>query len=371
MNRISTDFYPMQLTDIPQIRLYNQLLVGSKCKTPQAVVEHMGALQAQDYEMAKWAVGVRMAGHPTSLAIEAALDKGDILRTHLLRPTWHLVSAEDIHWLLELTAPPILASQKWRHQQLGLDEAAIKKSRNIVEHAFKKEKQVARETLVQAFEEAGFVMSDNRASHLLFLAELEGIICSGETRGKKVTYALLSERAPKKKSISREEALAKLAHTYFTSRGPATLQDFTNWSGLTNKEAKRALDANNNALDSFQLGDHTFWLPKHSKMLHPKDACLLLPAFDEYIIAYKDRSAVLENDHHKTAVSSNGIFWPTIVLDGQVVGLWKRAVKKDKLLVELQPFDKKHKWPKALEEGAVAAFGDFMEAKAILQKVSS
>lgn len=353
----------MNLTDIAHIRLISQQIAGTKFKTVKDLVGWMGAMQAQDYAMVKWAVGVRLP-HSTDQEIETAINNGEIIRTHLLRPTWHLVSADDIYWLLELTAPRIKASLKPRHQELGLSETVMTKSRTIIENALSGGRHLTREALIAEFEKANIATDNNRASHLFSRAELDGVICSGTVKGKKQTYALLEERVPKTSSLPKEKALASLAKRYFTSHNPATLQDFAWWSGLSVGDARQALEMVKSDFVSETIDSQTYWFTNSFSMPKTdKESVYLLPAFDEFIISYKDRSASLPFENHSKAVSNNGMFWPIIVVNGQVTGIWKRTIKKDKVIVETEHFNQPNKTTTDLIEKAARQFGDFLGKK--------
>ncbi len=215
-------------------------------------------MQAQDYNMSKWAVGVRLPGS-TNKTIETAIDMAEIIRTHLLRPTWHIVSAKDIYWLLELTAPRIKASLKSRHKELEISEYVIKKSKKIIEDALLGDHHLTREELVGKLENSKIKTNNNRASHIFLMAELDGLICSGKIKGKKQTYALLEERVSRKKNFNREESLAELSKGYFKTRGPATLQDFAWWSGLTLTDAGKAFETVKEDFISEMINSRTFW----------------------------------------------------------------------------------------------------------------
>ena len=231
----------MNQSDISHIRLASQQLAGTKFATPKEILAWMGAMQAQDYPMSKWAIGARLPASTDQL-IEVAITNAEIIRTHLLRPTWHFVSADDIYWLLDLSAAQNKAAQSSRDRDLELTEADYAKSNGIIEKALSTGRHLIREELIAELNKAGIATDQNRAAHLFARAELEKIICSGATRNGKTTYALLSERVPKVRQISRDEALAELARRYFTSRCPASLQDFTWWSGLPARDANRALE---------------------------------------------------------------------------------------------------------------------------------
>jgi hypothetical protein len=332
----------------------------------------MGAMQAQNFAMAKWAIGVRLL-NSTEHEINGAIDRGDIIRTHLLRPTWHFASASDVSWMLELTAKKVKASMKSRQQQLGLTEAIITKSNSIIEKALRGGKHLSRAELQLELIESGVAIYDNRLSHLLAHAELDGLICSGVVKNGEPAYALLQERVVKTGMLTRHEALAALAKKYFWSHSPATLQDFTWWSGLTISEATLALEMVKSELTSEQIDNRIYWIPQTFSLPRiGKDLVHLLPAFDEFIISYQDRSASLTDVDHKKAVSNNGIFRPTIVVNGQVMGIWNRTIKKDTVLIETELFKRPIKRTLRLVEKAAEQYGGFLELKTeILHKFDS
>jgi len=358
------DFWnDMNLADIAQFRLGSQQIAETKFKTVKDIVAWMGAIQAQDYAMVKWAIGVRLP-NATDRVIETAIDNGEIIRTDLLRPTWHFVSADDIYWMLELTAPQIKASLKSRHKELELSEAIFTKSNAIIEKALRGGKHLIREELIVKLGKAKIATDDNRSSHLLLLAELDGIVCSGATKAGKQTYALLAARVPKTKPLTKDEALAKLAKKYFSSHCPATLQDFVWWSGLSVGDAKHALEMAKSDLVSETIDAQIYWLANSFSIPKTgKESVYLLPAFDEFIISYRDRSASLPFENHNKTISNNGIFRPVIVVNGQVTGIWKRTIKKDKVMVETEFFKQPNKTTKSLVEKAVVQFGHFLEKK--------
>lgn len=357
----------MTLSDISNIRLINQQITATKFKTVKDIVGWMGATQAQDYAMAKWAIGARLPNSTVEM-VEDAIDKGEIIRIHLLRPTWHIISADDIYWLLELTAPKIKASLRTRHKGLELTESVIGKTNVLIHDALTGGKHLTREELVAIFENAKIATSDNRTSHILLGAELDGIVCSGAAKDNKQTYALLNERIPKPKSLTKEESLERIARKYFTSRYPATLQDFVWWSGLSVGDARNALEMVKSNFVSEKIGSETYWftnsfsIPKNDNNL-----TYLLPAFDEFLICYKDRSASLPSNIQKKTVSDNGIFWPIIVLNGQVIGLWKRTIKKDTVIVETNFFQALNKSTIDLVEKEALKLGNFLNKKAVLK----
>jgi hypothetical protein len=348
----------MRFKDIAHLRLVNQHLAGTKFTSAKEIVAWLGALQAQDYAMSKWAVGVRLPGS-TDKSVEAAMDRGEIIRTHVMRPTWHLVSADDLRWMLELTAPQIRAGMRSRHKELGLTDAILSRSRKILEQTLRDGNHSTREELIPLLNQAGIRTDENRASHIFASAELDGLICSGAVKGGKQTFSLLEERVPPAQPLGREEALATLAKRYFSSHGPATWEDFNWWSGLSVGDSKRALDLERSDLASETVEGKAYWLVENQVKL--KDSAFLLPAFDEFIISYKDRSATITSENHKRAVSSNGMFYPTIVIDGRTVGLWKRTITKDKARVEFEYFSKPKPAARRLIEANAIRYGEFLE----------
>jgi hypothetical protein len=328
----------MKVSGIARMRLSNQRIVGSSAGTVQGLVSWMGALQAQDFEMSKWAVGLRLPGSVRS-DVEAAVASGEILRTHLLRPTWHLVSAGDIRWMLDLTGPRIKAAVAPRHEQLGITGSQVAKSCKILEKSLAGGRTLGRKELIAALEKGGVAMADSRASHIFLRAEIEGVICSGAGRGRETGYALLEERAPRAAGPSREEALSRLARQYFASRGPATPEDFAWWSGLKLGDARGALAAIEGELEQAEVDSRRYWFAPPADAAASRERTVrLLPAFDEYIIAYADRSAAITIEDRAKAVSDNGIFRPTIVVNGEAAGIWSRVPDKGGIVLKRELF---------------------------------
>ncbi len=321
--------------DIAHQRLHNQLITQRTFEKPGDVVEWLGAVQAQDYAAAKWAIGLRLQG-TTDDDIEQAFTRGTILRTHLMRPTWHFVSPADIRWILALTAPRVNAVNAYYYRKLALDDAVFMHSNAVLAKALQGGKQFTRPELVSVLQQAGIATDDlQRFTYIMMRAELDGIVCSGARRGKQFTYALLDERAPQARTLDRDEALAQFARRYFTSHGPATLQDFVWWSGLTVADARAGLEMVTSQLMHEVVDDQTYWFSMSTppaKDLSPT-ACLL-PNFDEYIVGYTDRSAVFDASHtNKLDPRGNTLFNHTIVMDGRIVGTWKRTIKKDAVII--------------------------------------
>ncbi len=322
--------------------------------------------------MAKWAIGVRLPGS-TDQDIEIAIDNADILRTHLLRPTWHFVAAEDIYWLLELTGSQIKAAQSSRDKVLELTEAVYTKSNTIIEKALSTGQHLTREELIAELQKAGIATDQNRDSHLFERAELEKIICSGAIHKGKPTYALLSERVQKTRRLTKEEALAELARRYFTSRCPATLQDFTWWSGLPARDAQHALELVKADFNPETIEGRTYWVTNDLTVpLSNYTSVFLLPTYDEFVISYTDRSASIpaELESHMKEISDRGVFRPIIVVNGQVAGIWKRTINKDAMTVEIQPFAQVDQSTMDLINQAVIQYGNFLGKKVEEKPVS-
>ncbi|MGE5393559.1 MAG: winged helix DNA-binding domain-containing protein [Candidatus Saccharibacteria bacterium] len=359
----------MDSSEIAALRLKNQQLVSTKLNTPKQLVGWMGAVQAQDYNQAKWAIGVRMP-HLTEIQIEEAFNKGEIIRTHLMRPTWHFVSADDIYWMLELTSPQIRTVLNTRHRELGITELLVNNSYLVIEEAINSSEQQAmtREELVEELGRAGIPTDLQRTSHIMLRAEIDGILCSGPLKGKKQTYALLNKRVPKKITLSKEEAAARLAKSYFSSHGPATVADFIWWSGLPAKSARNALESIKNDLHSIRVASDTYWfsdVAEKTKKL--TDTVYLLPAYDEFLISYKNRSASITEEDHKKAISSNGIFRPVVLVNGQISGLWKKVIKKDRIVIETEYFRPHNDTEKQAVAHAAQLYRHFAGKKAELQ----
>ena len=343
---------------ISKTRLISQKIASSEFKSPSEIVSWMGAMQAQDYSMAKWAIGVRLTESSDKI-VESSYNNGEILRIHLLRPTWHFVSADDIYWMLQLSSTKIKSSLKSRHAQLELSNPIIAKTTKIIEKALSKESYMTRDELSDEFSKAAIRTNENRLSHILFCAEMDGIICSGPLKKNKLTYALLQERVPYKKEFSRDESLAELAKRYFRSRRPATLADFIWWSNLSVTDARKAVYLIKDDFHTESIGACEYWISNTDYPIIKKTSLYLLPAYDEFLISYRDRSSSLSKVYNKRTVSDNGIFYPLIVIDGQVAGTWKRTIKKNKVIIELLFFEQPDTFTIKLIEAKVNCFSNY------------
>jgi hypothetical protein len=295
----------------------------------------LGAVQSQDYGGGKWAIAQRIDGM-TEATIEQAINDGALVRTHILRPTWHFVAPQDLRWMLDLTAARVKMKMSYYDRTLEMDEAVVARSNDVITKALAGGKHLTRAELGAALQQAGVATNDLRLGFLMGHAELDGVICSGAMRGKQFTYALIDERVPPASALTRDEALAELAHRYFISRGPATLQDYVWWSGLTTAEAKEGIEAVRTEFVEETIEGETTWRsPVTTPAQIESPTIYLLPNYDEYIVGYADRSAIYDEQHgDKLDSRGNVLFNNTIVLDGVIVGTWKRTLKKREVVIE-------------------------------------
>jgi hypothetical protein len=343
-------------------RLVNQQLAGTKIKTPKEMVGHFGAMQAQDYAMAKWAVGTRLS--VTEQVIDKALHAGDIVRTHVLRPTWHFVSKDDIRWMLELTAPHVKKLITPMCKKHELDEKVLGRYNERIEKLLSGNKHLTREEIMCELNVKTTSATDFRPVLIAMHAELEGLICNGVIRGKTHTYALLSERTPVSKKLTKEEGLAKLASIYFKSHGPATAQDFAWWSGLSVANTKLAIELIKPDFDSVEINQQTYFSkPIIYNTKTDLNKVYFLPAFDEFLIGYKDRTGSIPLKYQPKVFTRNGIFKPVLVVSGQVIGTWSRTLKKDFISIEKQLFKSVSKAAKQSIFNAANKYGNYLNMK--------
>jgi hypothetical protein len=321
------------------IRIQSHQLENPEFNEPEKLVAWMGAIQAQDYGMSKWAIGVRLKS-ATVKDVEAALDEGKILRTHVMRPTWHLVAAEDIRWMSQLSKERIKSSSASRDRSLEITEKLYSRCNRLIGKMLENNNHLTRQELSLGLAKAGVAVDTSRMVHFMMRAEIEGIVCSGIDKGNKQTYALIDERVPPVKALHKEEALAKLATKYFRSHSPASLQDFAWWSDLSVSDAKQAVQLIQAELLTVRFRESSLFVHQsYNKKLTSPDAFHFLPAFDEYIIAYRDRTNILEEDYQQKAFSKNGIFHPVIMANGRISGTWQKTVNKNRITIKADFFE--------------------------------
>jgi hypothetical protein len=327
----------MDNADILRCRLHNQRLSTPTTETPADVVRWHGAMQSQEFGPAKWGIGQRIVG-TTEPDIARAFDAGEILRTHALRPTWHFVAAEDIRWILELTAPRVHQLNATMYRRLELDDAVLMKAHAGISDSLQGGHHRTRTDLADYLKCAGIEAAGMRLGYIMMHAELDGLICSGAMRGKQHTYALISERAPQAKSMPRDEALAELVRRYFTSHGPATAKDFARWSGLTIADTKRGIEMLGQELVSGTVDGRTYWfaeLPAEIA-IEPSPSAHLLQGYDEYTIGYGE-SRDLYNPYFERFINRDS-YLHSVIIDGQVAAAWKRTLKKSEVQIEIAPY---------------------------------
>lgn len=311
-------------------RLLNQQLICPQLTTSHEVVSWMGAMQAQEYRMMRWAVGMRTK-RPSAKAFEKAYNEGEIVRVHLFRTTWQLVAGEDLGWMLELCRDNALRGMAgWMHASGVEIPLAEQESIQLIFNDFLSKNRIAlKADFACALKDRGIAMDDHRLSYHIRLAEYSGLLCSGDLFPMKNSYALAADKLPKTPRITKEEALARLARTYFRSHGPAALEDFVWWSGLNIGDCRKGISAIQGELVEERWKGLSFLRHQDSRIRGLRSGTVtLLPPYDEYLIGYKSRHLAVHPDHMHRAHSGNGIFWPVILQDGEAVGNWSAAAGK-------------------------------------------
>jgi hypothetical protein len=316
-------------------RLRNLHLWGPPVQSPEGVVRQLGAMQSQEFAYAKWSVGQR-ARDPSVAGVDHALAAGSILRTHVLRPTWHFVAAEDIHWILELTAPRVHGMNRHYYRKLGMDDPLIERSHRLLASALEGGRHLTRPELASVLADDGIAVSGVTLAYVLIRAELDAVICSGAMRGRQHTYALLAERAPHAKRMDRDTSLAELTRRYFSTRGPATVKDYVTWCSMTMTEGRRGLELLGTELRSRVVDGRTYWFTEPPMLASPRSPTVdLVQGYDEYVMSYSESRDVLLPPGRATFWPANRpSFYHAILLDGRLIGHWRHAVGKDLVTVE-------------------------------------
>jgi hypothetical protein len=348
----------MTTTQLLQIRLHNQQLSQQQFDSPGDVVEWMGAVQAQDYLGAMWSIGMRLAGFIESEVEKATVDK-TIIRTWPMRGTLHFVSPKDIRWMLKYLAARVQSKVGSVFRREGLDEKQFTKAMKIWEKALEGGKSLTRDEMYEALEKGKLSSKGMRGLLMLGYAAQEGLICFGARQGKQQTLVLLDEWLPKKeKDLSKDEAMKRLAEIYVRSHGPVLVEDLAWWSGLTKTEATAAIESNNDQLVSEKCNTKTYWFYPPVKELKSKSICCLLPTYDEFGIAYKDRTPII----HKTDMKQvGGFFTSGIMHNGQITGVWRRELIKEIVDIEIKPFSKYSPAQKKTLTSTIKMYAKFLE----------
>jgi hypothetical protein len=321
-------------TPLAELRLHTQGIARPRFDTPEDVVRALGAVQSQDYNAALWAFGLRLKS-ASAQDVEAAFARRTIVRTWPMRGTLHTVPAEDARWMLELMTPRVIARSASRYRQLELDEKVFAKCAQLALKALQARNQLTRPDFYKVLEDGGVATAESRGLHILGHLAQQQVICFGARAGKQQTIVLFDEWVPSTPRVDREEALGLLARKYFTGHGPATAQDLAWWSGLTLTDVRKGLESIKSELEQTTVGERTYWLAPRASG-GPLGEAYLLPVYDEYLVAYRDRSAAL--DPARKPLPGEGTLGPAILIDGVIAGTWTRTVKKDKLVVALKTF---------------------------------
>lgn len=350
-------------------RMANLRLSGKRFETPVEVVQWLGAVQAQDFGPAKWSIGQR-SDRVKETAVDAAFAKGDLLRTHVLRPTWHFVLPEDIRWMLELTGPRVTSKISGYQRQLGLDEALFKKANRLITRALRGSNFKTRKELGLVLNKSGIDAVGGPLAFIVMQAELSGLVCSGPVDGKQHTYALLDERAPSGPQLTNDEALADLTRRYFTSHGPATIKDFSWWSSLKVGDIRHGLEMIGSSLQSETIDGLTYWFkpPKSKRKVSSKPIVHLLQGYDEYIVGYTESKFLLNlASRAQGTLRDRPMYTGAVAVNGQVEGHWRRRVDRGAVVLDValyEPFDDLRT---AALQRATAEYAKFLESEVAVQ----
>ena len=357
----------MKHEEISHHRMVSQKLYNVEKCSPQKIVKHFGAMQAQDYAMAKWAVGCRCQA--SEKEIEEAVNSGKIIRTHILRPTWHFVAAEDIYWMLDLSAPQVKRFTVSAAKKYGFDTQKLDKTLHSIQKLLSGNNHLTRDEIMQELDIKKTSKEDFLSAAIMMHAELDGLVCNGKMKGKQITYSLLEERVKNQNSkLTKEEGLAKLALRYFESHGPATLQDFSWWSGFPPTICLKSINAIKLQLSSIEIENQYYYF-KNQAFDNNKsiESVHFLPAFDEILISYKTREASFLADHQSKVFTNNGIFKPIILENGKVIGIWKRTIKKDHAKIETDFFNETESSKKEVLFEGIKAFENYLQTKVVIE----
>jgi DNA glycosylase AlkZ-like len=326
----------MDSGEIVRMRLRNQRLVGAGDAEPAAVVAWFGAMQSQEYALARWSVGQRAPGLDDA-SVKRAVDEGRILRTHALRPTWHFIAAADLRWIQALTAPRVHAFNAYYYRTLGLDEGTAERTNAVIVDALRGGNHLTRKELGAVLVEDGLPAA-NKLGYVVMQAELDGLIANGPMRGNQHTYALVEERAPVQTELHGDAALAELTRRYFTSHGPATVKDFAWWSSLTLTQIRHGIALLGDELASAEVGGRRYWWAA-STTVDGTGAPVghVLQAYDEYVVAYTESRDVVTRADPAFGPTSGNTSAHSVSLDGQLVAMWRPSVSPAAITAQVRP----------------------------------
>jgi hypothetical protein len=343
-------------------RLHNQRLVGTPFDAPEAVVRWLGAVQAQDFHGAKWALALRCGGADDA-ALDRAFDAGRFLRTHVMRPTWHFVAPEDLRWLLALTGPRVHAANAHRYRQLELDAPLFRRAHALFTSGLQGGRSLTRQGLADVLDAGGIAARGQRLAYVVMHAELDALLCSGPMRGKQHTYALLDERVPPAPVLARDEALATLARRYFRSHGPATAHDFAWWSGLTVSDARQGAELAGADVERVAVDGKTYWTAAPAAAVEVDGPVVhLLPNPAEHVVAARELGDTLAPAGAAARRTRAGEPPGThlVARDGLVVGGWRRTLARASAAVTVDLLVAPRRAERAALARAADAYGRFL-----------
>lgn len=353
----------MTSTDIATLRLYAQHIAQADFTSAEQVVSWMGAMQAQDYAGALWSIALRTKNLTQGDVEQAVVDR-QIVRSWPMRGTLHFMSAKDAKWMVNLLAPRALNAAKSRREQLNIDETVLEETKRVFKQSLSGGNCLSRPDILAKLEAAGISTASQRGYHLLSHFAQTGLICFGPHEGKQATFVLMDEWLPDSPSYSKEEALTELARRFFISHGPATVHDFAGWSNLTLGDARAGLSGAEHLLTSEEVDSKLYWFDPTLRDIKTSPSTFLLPGFDEFMLGYKDRSAALAVVHaQKIVPGNNGVFLPTIIVNGQVDGLWKRTTRVRSTKIDLLPFESLSKAATQSLQKNAARYGEFLQSE--------
>ncbi|HEX6399012.1 MAG TPA: winged helix DNA-binding domain-containing protein [Actinomycetota bacterium] len=353
----------MDVRAVAKTRIGNSRLSGDPFATPAEAVGWHLAMQSQDYAPASWSVGQRSRGL-TAADVDAALAEGSIVRTHVLRPTWHFVAAEDVRWLLALSGPRVLRAHAGRFAQLGLDGRSLSRGERVVVRALSEHGRLTRRQLGEALDRAGFDRSDQRMAWLLSHCELRAVIGSGGLDGKQQTYALLDGRVPDRRPRDREEALVELTRRYLRSHGPASVRDLSWWSGMTMGDLRTALADLGDAVRSEPVDGVTLWWsadapgrPRAPRRPH------LLQTYDELVVGYTETRFLGDPNRERARAAWGDRTLPSggLLVGDRIAGHWRRSSERERIRIEVITYDRPDQRLRAALERAARAHGTFFD----------
>ena len=340
--------------DVLQRRLATQMLQGVGLPGAADVVRLLGCVQSQEYAHALWSLGMRTSGLRAT-EVQAEFDRGDFLRTHILRPTWHFVAAEDIRWILEVTAPRVQQLNQTIYRQEGLDRATLDRGLVLIVDELTGGRYRTRAELGQTLADQGLVSERLRLAYIVMNAELQGVICSGPMRGRQQTYALLDERVPHSADAAGDAA--ELARRFFAGHGPASIPDLARWSSLTISQCRDAVVAVKDRLDCVTVEGVELWFDPDAPRAGQSSDALLLPLYDELTLSYPVINFPQATGHPHTP--GEDLFVGCVIIGETNVGIWRRTVKGRKIIMEIALAPEVLQRSRSLVEAAASELATF------------